>query len=407
MAVDAARKRHIVILAVITAMCLVGDSMLYIVLPLHYQTMGLSSLWEVGIVLGVNRMVRLPLNPCIGWLYSRVSERTGMVIAVALATATTFSYGFLPNFFFWIIARCVWGTAWTLLRLGSLFCILKLSGPDNRGRYTGIYNGLYRLGSLVGMLLGGMLADLAGVSATVMVFGTVTAFALFPAFFFFPQGNARLNTSDDRSKVFAGLTIALRDKDMLRLLVGGCLTGFVFQGVVAATISHLISVHANGGLPLFGILVGVSTLGGFFQALRWGWEPWLAPLAGRFSDQRFARRRILIGSFALGAVSFAAVASPLPLPLWFFCLLLMQLSATMLTTLTDAAAADVAATAGERMLLMVYALCVDVGAALGPLIAYGINEFFGINAVYACCSALFVTRLVRWRTSVTQATCTI
>jgi len=138
-------------------------------------------------------------------------------------------------------------------------------------------------------------------------------------------------------------------------------------------------------------------LGGFFQALRWGWEPWLAPLTGRLSDQRFGRTKMLAGSFALGAVSFAALASPLPLPLWFPCILFMQISATMLTTLNDAAAADRASKAGDRALLMAYALCVDAGAALGPLIAYGMNEFCGLSAVYACCAGLFVVLMIRRR----------
>ena len=58
-------KKHIIVFAVITALCLIGDSMLYIVLPVHAADLGLS-LWEVGVILAVNRIVRLPLNPCIG-----------------------------------------------------------------------------------------------------------------------------------------------------------------------------------------------------------------------------------------------------------------------------------------------------------------------------------------------------
>ena len=400
MAVAADHKRHIVIFAVITALCLLGDSMLYIVLPVHYQEMGVSSLWEVGIILAVNRIVRLPLNPCIGWFYSHVSERTGIFIAVTLAAVTTFSYGFLPNLAFWILARCVWGVAWTLLRLGSLFCILRLSGPDNRGHYTGLYNGLYRLGSLAGMLFGGILADLAGIAITVTVFGTATAVALFPAFFCVLGGKEQQERYTGSTSILAGFAVIARNGNALWLMASGCLMALVFQGVVASTLSRLIFEHANGGLTLFGTLIGASVLAGFFQALRWGWEPWLAPLTGRLSDQRFGRSRMLMGSFALGAASFAALASPLPLLFWFPCMIFMQLSATMLSTLNDAAAADAASIAGERMLLMLYALCVDVGAALGPLVAYGMNEFWGINAVYACCAALFVILLVRWRVAV-------
>ncbi|MCL1985497.1 MAG: MFS transporter [Betaproteobacteria bacterium] len=397
MTAAADQKRHIVIFAFITALCILGDSMLYIVLPIHYQEMGVSSLWEVGIILAVNRIVRLPLNPCIGWIYSHLSERTGIFVAVVLAAATTFSYGFLPNLAFWIIARCVWGVAWTLLRLGSLFCILKLSSQDNRGQYTGLYNGLYSLGSLGGMLLGGILADWAGITATVTVFGTATAMAIFLTLFCIPVGNDQYAKYTDNPNGCASFISIVQDRNALWMMATGCLLALVFQGIVASTLSRLIFVHTNGGLTLFGSMVGASILGGFFQALRWGWEPWLAPLAGRFSDQRFGRTNMLICSFASGTMAFAALASPLPLLFWFLCILCMQLTATMLTTLTDAAAADAAAVAGERTLLMAYALSVDVGAALGPLIAYGMNEFWGIKTVYACCAALFAILFVKWR----------
>ena len=87
-------SRQVIVISLITAACLIGDSMLYIVLPICFAQAGLSSLWEVGIILSVNRLVRLPLNPIVGWLYRHISDRTGIFIATVLATITTFSYAF-------------------------------------------------------------------------------------------------------------------------------------------------------------------------------------------------------------------------------------------------------------------------------------------------------------------------
>src|SRR4051794_4921507 len=111
-------KRPVIILALITAVCLIGDSMLYVVLPIYWREIGLSSIWQVGVLLSVNRFVRLPLNPLIGWLYKRISTRTGIATAVILAGFTTISYGFAEGFLAWIILRTIWGAAWTFLRLG-------------------------------------------------------------------------------------------------------------------------------------------------------------------------------------------------------------------------------------------------------------------------------------------------
>ena len=37
--------RRVIVLSLITAACLIGDSMLYIVLPVHFAEAGLGSLW--------------------------------------------------------------------------------------------------------------------------------------------------------------------------------------------------------------------------------------------------------------------------------------------------------------------------------------------------------------------------
>jgi MFS family permease len=392
----AKNKRHIVAFALVTALCLMGDSMLYIALPVHYQELGFESLWEVGIVLAVNRMVRLPLNPCIGRLYSRISERTGICIAVVLAILTTLSYGFLRGLFWWILARCLWGLAWSLLRLGSLFCLLKISSPETRGSYNGLYNGLYRLGSLVGMFGGGLLADVLGFSACAVVFGLGTACAL-PVLLAIPQGSEGRQINPEQPSVLGGLRLTARNRETLLTVLCGAAVALVLQGVVASTLSHLIAVHIDGMLKWGGLALGAGTLAGFFQALRWTWEPWLAPLTGRLADRRYGWRRLLWFSFISGGVVFALLALSLPLPLWFAVLLCMQSAATALATLADTGAAATAARDGGRSLLMTYALLVDMGAALGPLLAYSLEAVLGINCVYAFCAACFAAMAIAWR----------
>ena len=183
-------SRQVIVISLITAACLIGDSMLYIVLPICFAQAGLSSLWEVGIILSVNRLVRLPLNPMVGWLYRHISDRTGIFIATVLATITTFSYAFADGFAVWLLLRCLWGIAWTLLRLGGFYCILNVSSDDNRGYFMGLYNGLYRIGSLAGMLLGGIFADWLGFSVTCMLFGACTAATIVLGFLCVPRGNS-------------------------------------------------------------------------------------------------------------------------------------------------------------------------------------------------------------------------
>lgn len=43
------RQQPVTVIAIVTALCLLGDSMLYIVLPIYWKEAGLTALWEVGL----------------------------------------------------------------------------------------------------------------------------------------------------------------------------------------------------------------------------------------------------------------------------------------------------------------------------------------------------------------------
>lgn len=262
-------SRQVIVISLITAACLIGDSMLYIVLPICFAQAGLSSLWEVGIILSVNRLVRLPLNPMVGWLYRHISDRTGIFIATVLATITTFSYAFADGFAVWLLLRCLWGIAWTLLRLGGFYCILNVSSDDNRGYFMGLYNGLYRIGSLAGMLLGGIFADWLGFSVTCMLFGACTAATIVLGFICVPRGNSGVpvgTQAEERS-----LTWLWKDGTVLWVMATGLVVALIYQGLYASTLSELIRIHFGSSVTLLGgVAVGAATLGGVLQAIRWG-----------------------------------------------------------------------------------------------------------------------------------------
>src|SRR5574344_1482196 len=366
------KQRPIIVMALITAACLLGDSMLYIVLPVHWREMGLTSLWQIGIILAMNRIVRIPLNPLVSKLYQKISARSGMTLAVILAAGTTAAYGLVSSFAIFILLRCLWGLAWTFLRLGAYFTILDCSTDANRGRSMGRYNGLYRLGSLGGMLLGGVLADTVGVAATCSLFALCSLAALPFVYKFVP--------ADGRGLVAEAATTEQdyklgRHLDVLKILIAGTFLALVFQGMLNSTLSYLIKQHYPEGLSLAGMVLGAASLGGVLQAIRWGWEPWLAPFSGKLTDGPRGRFPLLVVSALVGGLCFILVSRQLGLTLWILLVLVLQLTATALTTVADALAADVAVGSAKVKIMTLYSLLIDVGAALGPVLAYFANQY--------------------------------
>lgn len=358
----------IVTVSLVTALCLAGDSMLYIVLPIYWREAGLDALWQVGVLLAVNRLIRLPFNPLIGALYGRISLKTGLLLAVLLGVITTTGYAFANGFLAWLALRALWGVAWSLFRIGGLSTVVYCAADDQRGRAMGLYNGLYRLGSLGGMLIGGLLVPVFGLPAMALAFGALSLLGIPLLLFGFraPAGYERAPQATE-SLPMAALAIPSHWR---RVVFNGFSIALLVQGVLAATLSALIAYLYGTQVDLLGVLLGVTALSGLLQAARWSWETWLGARIGSLSDGPRGRLSLLVAAQAAMALGFGSLILSLPLELWLVMCLLVMLLCTALTTLGDALAADAARQGHVVRSMTHYSIAQDLGAALGPALAF-------------------------------------
>lgn len=421
-----AAKAEITLISIVTALCLVGDSFLYVALPLHWEAAGLATLFEVGAILAANRLVRIPLNPLITLFYNKVSCRTGIWLATVLAILSTAGYGLVQGLFLWVCMRFLWGLSWTLLRLGTLFTILRVSTPQSLGYLTGINNGLYRLGSLAGMLLGGLLADSFGLQTTALFFAAVSCLAPL-VMLKMPRsdesgekhgeenGKESGEESGDGSSPGAGTDTAAARRaqaaasmnwkaifagnpgPVLWVMMTAFVVAMTYQGVTASTISMLLEAHSREKLALLGLTLSAATLSGGLQAMRWVWEPFLAPFFGSLSDGRLGRCRLSAAAFALSALTLLPGALELDLAALCVVIILVLLGGTLLTTATDALGNDAALLSGNsRTYLSAFALFTDLGAAAGPLVAYTIIALADTGLAWVLTAAFLAVFAVYW-----------
>lgn len=387
----AKRQSPIIIVALITALSLLGDSMLYIVLPIYWREAGLDSIWQVGLLLSVNRFIRLPFNPIVGWLYQRITLRTGLMIAVILGTVTTIGYGLAQGFIAWLILRSLWGIAWSFFRIGGLSTVVFYSKDQSRGQSMGLYNGLHRTGSLAGMLLGGLLVPFIGLQSVAIGVGCLTLIGL-PLIFFALKSGA--SGESDHSSRTAKVSFS---RHTLLIIISGFIVTMLFQGVFASTISSLLEHLYGVEINVFGLLLSVAFYSGLLQSLRWIWEPYLASRFGHWSDGRSGRLPILIVSLAGTALIFGLMSVHMSIGLWTILAIAAMIGATALTTLTDALASDAAKNSNVVSFLTLYSICQDVGAALGPFLGYLlIGLHYGFSALYWGGSLIFAVLTVVW-----------
>ncbi|MFC3770672.1 MFS transporter [Paenibacillus sp. GCM10012303] len=388
-----ANQKPITIVSIVTAFCLLGDSMLYVVLPIYWQEAGLTSLWQVGILLSINRFVRLPLNPLIGWLYHSMPLRTGLIAAVLLGALTTVGYGMFQGFAAWLVLRAVWGIAWSLLRMGGYLTVIAYSDHTNRGHRMGRYNGISRIGSLFGMLLGGVLAPIVGLQAVSVAFG-VLALAGLPAILtLMPKSGHAAPAS--RSKTGspapeAGAEPLWYKSRAVRKAVATGLILAVLQSVLTATLSLIIDTNYPGTHTLLGIVLGGTALAGVLQAIRWTSEPLLASWFGRLSDGPRGRLPLFAAALAASAAGFALMPWPLPIALWLAAVLLVMIAGTAVSTLMDALASDAARSASVVAVMTAYSVATDLGSAIGPALSYALAGWAGgLTPAYLGCAVVF------------------
>ena len=114
---------------------------------------------------------------------------------------------------------------------------------------------------------------------------------------------------------------------------------------------------------------------------------------------RLSRQALLTATLLLAAVLFAVIPLQMPLEPWLLLILLILLTATILTTIIDAIACDVAFGCPAKAFMTAYSFAIDIGAALGPLIGYALNDIVGPHAIYwafACGLSLLAVKWFAW-----------
>ncbi|WP_166241756.1 MFS transporter [Paenibacillus turpanensis] len=391
-------RKPILFVAFITAVCLIADSMLYIFMPLYPERFGLDSMWQVGVLLAVNRFIRLPLSPAIGWLYHTIGKRNGIVIAAALAILTSLSYAFIDGFLLLFIVRCLWGISWGILRLGGFLTVIDCSSFDKKGQAMGLYNGLWSLGGLLGMLTGG-LVPASHFETAIVIVTVLMVMLLIPAVYYIPSDNAAAPAADEpQDKGRLPIWTILMQAGPIRMCVTGFIVAAVFFGVFASTISKAMAEQLPSGLTLPGIILTAAAVAGILQAFRWGVSPLLSPLFGRLSDGKKGR----LPWFLFGLAGSGLILALLPAAsaaVWLIMLFVLQLTNTLLTTVMDALASDTAEReqpAAKITVMTAYTLALDLGSAVGPVVGFALVDLLSVTTMFSWCGILLLATALLW-----------
>ncbi len=393
------------------AMCLslFGDLTLYAVLVTQLDGVGLS-LSAVGVMLGVNRLIRIPGNPLAGALLDRWGRRRLFILGMLLGVLSTASYGLVRGFWPFLVSRLAWGIAWTLINVGGMAMVLDMSIQSNRGRLMGIYNAWQMAGLAISPLVGGFLVDAIGFRPAMLACAGLTAAGLAVAALVLPEtappanGNnfgqaestlnlCRLDDTWQRARTLLRANQGLVTAAALYVIIQ-----FAGEGLVLSTASLLLQQRFGPSIALGSLALGVASAGGILLALRSLLACAVGPLAGHLSDGYAGRWPVIAGSLALGIVGFGLLASASSLWLVVLGVAVGAVSTGAVAAALTAYVGDLTPPGRQGMVMGVYATAGDLGSMAGPFLAFALLSLLDLRWVYWLCTLTFFVGLwLIWR----------
>lgn len=269
----------------VIAIGMIGDTLLYAVLPLYHDQFGLS-LVMVGVLLSLNRWIRLLANSAVAHIGERIGPHALMIAAAVGSALSTTAYGLFEDTTVQILARILWGISYASLNLATL--AYAVSDRANAGKRVGASRaaiGLVQAASLVG---GAWIVLQIDARSVFLIFGGLTLISLAAALIL-----PRLPPEPVAKKGFK-LPVPHR------LEIWGFVMGFAGDGVFLLTLAFLMkdSITSVAAIMATAMLL----------ALRWLVEVTTGPLGGWIGD-RFGARRIAIANALLLVGGFALIAA--------------------------------------------------------------------------------------------------
>lgn len=343
-----------------TAMSLVnlGDTLFYVIVPTYYTQLGLMP-FQVGILLSVNRWVRLATNYTAEYYYRRYPSDLWLLGAFFLGSITSTVYGIASFFLLFLIARIGWGISYSFLRQAGIMHVVSFSTEGTRAEQMGYFIGINSLWRTGGLFLGALCHDLLGFSRTFVGIGILSLFSL-----------PLIRISQRRSKLRD--TKPAEDGGEKRhwiFFCFGAVMGLVGGGMILSTLGLVLKTLFGDSFHFAGFVIGAATLTGFVMAMRHLTDGLVGPVFGAIAD-RMGRNRAIGRLFLLGAGLLVLLGLQKNMTALIAVIMIYFVCATALYTVLYAQSGQ----SGSRAVAS-FATAMDLGMSIGPMIGWGIAQF--------------------------------
>jgi DHA1 family inner membrane transport protein len=372
--------------ALVVSASLLGDTLLYTVLPVSAASLGISRPM-VGVILSLNRWVRLLTNPLAARLYERFPAGSLIVAAIVLGTVSTAMYAVPTAIVVLLLGRLLWGFCYSLLRLGSYLAALE-DAASHAGRRIGDTRAIWGVGYFAGAALAPFAIESFGWTGACLIAAALTLIAGMGPAYVASTWRRRVRVPEE-----GHVPASAWEPRLLALFVTATVQLALFAGIVVAAGGFRVDELFHEGAPVFAAVVPATFVAAAFLLTQRVAQVLWTPIAGRWSDR--SANWAFVVSTVLSVASIALLGMPVDAILFVLlggCAFVNGLTATIAVELVISRRCS---DHDRPRILAALHTWQDAGAAGGALLG-GVLSVIGAGPALLIGAALLCITLPLW-----------
>lgn len=357
----------------------VGFGVVAPALPVFARSFGVGQM-AAGAVISAFAFMRLVFALSSGRLVNRIGERLVLAVGIGIVAVSSLLAGLAQNYLQLLLLRGIGGVGSAMFTVSAVALLLRVVGPDMRGRAMGMWQAGFLFGAIAGPAIGGPLTEIS-LRAPFFVYAGTLAVAGSIAMLFLVHTPLH-ERQDSTPTATTTLAEALKVSGYRAALTANLGAGWALFGVRSSLVPLFVveAIDAEKRWIGIGFFVGAAAQGVA-----------LGPV-GRWVDD-VGRRPAMISGAALAAAAMGSLAVSQSLWVYTVAMAVFGIGSALMSVAPSAAVGDVAKGRGGTV-IAAFQMSADVGAVVGPLAAGWLAENYSYTAAFGITAAILAAALV-------------
>ena len=260
----------------------------------------------VGVILSLNRWVRLLTNPLAARLYERFPAGALIVVAIVLSAVSTAMYALPAALAVFLLGRLLWGFCYSLLRLGSFLSALE-DAAAHAGRRIGNTRAVWGIGYFAGAVYAPFATSSIGWTGACVVAAALTLAAGIGPAYLAASWRRRVRVPEE-----GHVPASLWEPRLMALFATATVQLGLYAGILVAAGGFRVDELFHEGAPVFAFVVPAAFVAAAFALTQRVAQVLWTPIAGRWSDRSASWAFVVSTVVSLASVALLALLRPDP-----------------------------------------------------------------------------------------------